>query len=230
MRDSTVNGTFVLAAILFFVLLVPVVALADPCLVVYPNTPTVYYYDTSEYYTVTSGHPLYDPLYDRGGEVLLDINDNSIDFSIYQAPNLIGFQASTDGQDGYFISDLDFDLIVDGFSNSPTTFVDIILVFEWMPDTCTPTITVDGNLVSGGTYGIGDLVVATPTADGNNYSDTTTHHIMWFGCPTLRVYAFSDENGNGVRDGGECFTAFSHDLTVPTQESTWGQVKALYGE
>ncbi len=59
---------------------------ADPCLVVYSDGPCVYHYDPSEYYTVGPGDPLYDPMYDRGGQVLLEVGTNMIDLSIYQAP------------------------------------------------------------------------------------------------------------------------------------------------
>ncbi|MBP2681765.1 MAG: hypothetical protein H6Q78_1628, partial [Candidatus Krumholzibacteriota bacterium] len=39
-----------------------------------------------------------------------------------------------------------------------------------------------------------------------------------------------DENYNLVRDGGECFSAFSHDTTVPVEETTWGGIKEIYSE
>jgi len=75
-------------------------ALADPCLVVYPNAPCTYHYDPAEYYTVGPGDPLYDPLWDRGGKVLLEIGSNEIDYSIYQAPDLMGFHRAPTGTTG----------------------------------------------------------------------------------------------------------------------------------
>lgn len=72
----------------------PGVIHADPCLVVYPTSPAEYHYDVNEYYTVTFGHPLYDETYDRGGEVLIDLNSNDIAFNIYQTPNVTGFLPS----------------------------------------------------------------------------------------------------------------------------------------
>ena len=76
-------------------------------------------------------------------------------------------------------------------------------------------------------YPIGDLVVSTPTANGNNYSDTMTFEVNWHGCYGLHIWAFADENNNGTRDGGECFTAYSHDVTIPTSEASWGQIKKI---
>jgi hypothetical protein len=204
------------------------VASADPCLVVYPTTPAEYHYDVNEYYTVSFGHPLYDPFFDRGGQVLIDINTNEIALNIYQIPYLTGFKVSTNGEEGYFFVGSNFELVIDGFSNGPTTFENILLVFEPDPGECATSITVDGSSVANNVYPIGDLEVNTPTPYGNNYSDTVTHYVTWLGCYGVRMWAFADENYNGVRDGGECFTAFSHDSTVPVETASWGVIKNLY--
>ena len=210
-------------------LMIPVSGIADPCLVVYPASECIYHYDATEYYTVSYGDSLYDPEYDRGGEVLLEIGSNEVDLSIYQAPQLMGFEMSTGGNDGYFLTDYSFELLIDGWNSAPTTYYNIYLVFEPEPEDCMPYITVDGNSVAGAPYPIGDLVVSTPTPDGNNYSDTITKTISWSGpCYGIMIWAFSDENGNGIHDGGECFTAFSHDTTIPAESSTWGGIKALF--
>jgi hypothetical protein len=221
------NSYLSLAALL--ILVFSAAATADPCLVVYPTGPCVYHYDMTEYYTVGPGDPYYDAEYDRGGEVLLEIGTNEVDFSIYQAPGLMGFEVSTGGNDGYFFVDTDFELVIDGFSNEPTTYPDIIVVFDgYVPDGCVPDIMVNGMPITGNTYAAGDLVVSTPTPDGNNYSDTMTLLVQWHGCYGTHMWAFSDEDHNGIRDGGECFTAFSHDSTIPTEDSTWGKIKSLY--
>jgi len=209
-------------------LVVPAAVVADPCLIVYPTVPAMYHYDANEYYTVTLGHPLYDPMYDRGGEVLIEANTNEIAYNIYQIPYLIGFQESTGGKDGYFFIGPSFDLIIDGFNNAPTTYENIILVFEADPSACHLSITVGGTPVVGGSLPIGDLEVSTPTPSGNNYTDTITKHVQWSGCYGVRIWAFADQNYNGARDGGECFTAFSHDVTVPARNASWGSVKSLY--
>lgn len=220
-------------SLLVFVALVgsmafPAVVSAEPCLIVYPTGPATYHYDVNEYYTVVYGDPLYDPMYDRGGQVLIDINNNEIPLDIYQIPNLIGFQMSVNGKEGYFFIGSQFSLVIDGWNHEPTTYQNILLVFDPDPAFCSASITVDGNPVTGGTYPLGNLVVSTPTPNGNNYSDTIVKPVTWSGCYGVRMWAFADENYNGVRDGGECFTAFSHDLTVPTQDMSWGAVKSLY--
>ena len=207
--------------------------LADPCLVVYPTANCIYHYDITEYYTVMPGDPLYDPMYDRGGEVLLDITDDSIDMSIYQAPGLVGFTPSTGGNDGYFFTGHDFDLVIDGFNNAPTTYTNVVLVFDPDPATCSPLVTIDGNPAMydaglGWYYPVGDLVVTTPTMEGGNYSDTITFSIHFDLCTGMTMWAFADEDYDLFRDGGECFSAYSHDATIPVEETTWGGIKALY--
>lgn len=119
--------------------------------------------------------------------VLLEIGSDEVDLSIYKAPQLVGFEMSTGGDDGYFLADYSFDLIVDGWSNNPITYHNIYLVFEPEPEDCMPSITVDGNPVSGPPYlyPIGDLVVTTPAPDGKNYSDTITQEIAWGGIKAL---------------------------------------------
>jgi hypothetical protein len=219
-----------IATVFLGVVLTSSAAVADPCLVVYPVAASKYHYDVNEYYTVSAGHPLYDPMYDRGGEVLIDLNTDEIALNIYQTDNLVGFEVSTNGQEGYFFVGSYFDLIIDGFSNTPVTYENIILVFEPDPEFCTATISVDGNPVTGYRYPVGDLVVSTPTADGNNYSDRITLGVMWGGCYGMRMWAFSDDDYDGVAGGGECFSAFSHDSTVPAEERSWGAIKALYSD
>lgn len=208
----------------------PTTALADRCLVVYPEALASYHYDINEYFTVSFGDPLYDPLYDRGGETLIDSNDLEIAYDIYQAPNLIAFESSTNGQEGYFTIGSKFKLILDGFYNSPTTYENIILVFEPDPGFCIPQIRVDGVLATSFTFPIGNLTVSTPTEYGNNFSDLLEFDIYWSGCYGLRIWAYADENYNFTLDGGECFTAFSHDVTVPADEETWGSIKVRYSE
>ena len=204
-------------------------ASADPCLVVYPTGPCVYHYDMTEYYTVGPGDPYYDAEYDRGGEVLLEMGSNEIDHSIYQAPGLMGFEVSTEGDDGFVFLNTEFELVIDGFSNSPTTYVNIILVFDqFVPESCVPAIMVNGMPVTGNAFSAGDLAVTTPTTEGMNFSDTMTFHVTWHGCYGLHIWAYSDVDYSGTHDGGECFTAFSHDSTIPTESSTWGSIKSMY--
>lgn len=218
--------------ILVCALVVP--AVADPCLVVYPNASCFYHYDINEYYVVGPGDPYYDPAYDIAGQVLIEVGTNDIAYDVYQAPGLIGFTPSMYGKEGYFFVGHDFDLIVDGFNNAPITYHNILLVFEPDPDGCSPLITVDGNPVLydmdlGWYYPIGDLMVTTPTPEGNNYSDTVTHAVHFDACTGLAVWAFADEDADLMWTSNECFTAFSHDSTVPVEFRTWGGIKVMYG-
>jgi len=202
---------------------------------VYPSDGVViYHYEAAEYYTVGPGDALYDAAYDRGGEVLIDINTDEIATDVYQSPALAGFLLDNEHQ-GYFIISSDFTLTVDGFGGSPTTHTNIQLVFDLIePSGCIPIITVDGNpvLFDAGGLGwylpIGDLVVSTP--QNGSYSDILTFDFSWSGCTNVRVWAFADDDFDLVHDGGECFSAFSHDLTLPVEETTWGGVKNLYEE
>jgi hypothetical protein len=215
--------------VIFAVIIAPGALRADPCLVVYPDIACTYYYSTEEYYTVGPGDSLYDSEYDRGGEVLLEIGTNEIDFSIYQAPNISGFEPSDGENEGYVFENTNFTLYLDGFSNKLTTYVNILVVFDKiLPEGCLPAIIIDSQMLAGNVYSAGNLVVSTPTEYGNNYSDTIALDINWSGCIGVHIWAFSDENDNGVRDGGECFTAFSHDATIPAENSSWGRLKAEY--
>ena len=203
---------------------------ADPCLIVYPDGPCTYHYDPAYYYTVGPGDPLYNPLYDRGGEMLLMVGTNYLDLSIYQAPNLIAFVPAYDANAGYFFDGNDFTLVIDGFSHTPTTYLNILVMFDrFNPSGCTPQISVNGTPITGNSFSAGDLVVSTPTPYGNNYSDTKTVDISWDGCLGMRIWAFADVDYDGMQGVGECFTAFTHDLTaVPVEETTWGSIKELF--
>jgi hypothetical protein len=211
-----------------FIILIGGALRADPCLVVYPNNPCVYHYDPAEYYTVGPGYPLYNALYDRGGKVLILTATNEIDLSIYQAPQLAGFVADLNDE-GYYFDGTEFDLVIDGFRNQPTTYVNILVVFDKaLPTNCVPQILIDGSPLSGMVYHAGDLVVSTPTLYGNNYSDVLVRHVEWRGCYGMHIWAFADANYDGKKNGGECFTAFSHDLMIPVTPTTWGVIKSFY--
>ena len=201
----------------------------DPCLVVYPDATCIYHYDVAEYYTVAPGHYLYNAGYDRGGEVLIDRNNDTVDLSIYQAPGLVGFEPSTCGKDGYFFPEREFNLYVDGFSETPVTYYNILVIFDQVePYGCEPEIWVEGELVESFMYSAGDLEVSTPTPDGNNYSDVMVLEVSWSGCYGMHLWAFADDNYDGRHDGKECFTAFSHDIVVPVEKTRWGTIKSLY--
>lgn len=218
-------------------LVIPGIVAADVCLMAYPTSTCVYHYSSLDKYTVGFGHPLYDPAFDLGGEVLIKIDPvdgDGIALDVYQAPGLTGFVLDEVNQ-GYFSIGNSYDLVIDGYSKTPTTYVNILLVLDsFEEEGCAPSISVDGQPVLfdpglGYYFPIGELVVSTPTLVGNAYSDSRTFAIDLQLCSGFRVWAFSDENFNLAHDlPGECFTAFSHDATIPTEEATWGAVKSLY--
>ena len=222
----TLAGVFLIPIV---IIVYSISASADPCLVVYPEVSCVYHYDETEYYTVSQGHPLYDPDYDRGGEVLIEVGTDEIDMSIYQAPNLSGFEPSTDGVEGFAFISNHFNVVIDGFSNSPTVYSNVYLVFDGaVPESCLYQITVNGQPLVGNKYPLGDLVVSTPTEDGNNYTDVITAEVSWSGCYSVSIWSFADENYNGIHDGPECFSAFSHDAILDAEDASWGEVKSKF--
>jgi hypothetical protein len=235
MSKTAIGGSILV--VLLGVLMIPGVVLGDVCLMAYPTGPCEYHYSSLDRYTVGPGHPLYDPLFDLGSGVLIKIapiDGDGIALDVYQAPGLTGFVLDEVDQ-GYFSVDVNYDLVIDGYNLVPTTYTNILLVFDGIqPEGCIPIITVDGQPVLfdaglGYYYPLGDLVVSTPTPVGNAFSDTVIHSIDLQACIGVRVWAFSDSNFNMMHDlPGECFTAFSHDATVPAQETTWGAVKSLY--
>jgi hypothetical protein len=218
----------------------------DPCLLVYPTLPTTYHYNPFKYYTVSAGHPLYDPAYDRGGEVLIMhrmFYPDRIAYEVYQAPDLTGFEAAT-GTTGYYFTATSFDLVIDGWSNFPTTRSDIRLKFKPIPDDCTPTITLNGTPVTGPHYRIllGDLVVTTPvvTPTRTYYSDTMTLYVEWSGCIGLYMIAWEDCDHNWQQTPcadcedettnccHHCNITCAHGAVIPVEEETWGAIKAMY--
>ncbi len=230
MSRALFSTLFLTVTILAFA---PSAGVADPCLMVYPGDGTImYHYESAEYYVVGPGDSLYEASYDRAGWVLIDVNTGVIAYEVYQASGLAGFQLDEMHQ-GYFIMASDFTVTVDGFNGAPTTYVNVLMVFDLVePEGCDPTITIGGNAVSydmtlGWYYPIGDFVVSTMQPD-STYSDTQNYAFSWTGCQSIRIWAYSDEDFDLNHDGGECFSAFSHDLTVPTEVHTWGRVKSMY--
>ena len=218
-------------------LISPMAVHADTCLMTYPTSSCMYHYSSLDCYTVGLGHPLYDSMYDLGGEVLIKIDPidgDGIALDVYQAPGLSGLVLDEVNQ-GYFTLGTDYDLIIDGYNKSPTTYTNILLVFDTiLPEGCAPSIMVDGQPALydpglGYYFPIGNLTVSTPTPVGNSYSDTVTLMIDLENCTGYRIWAFSDENYSLTHDlPGECFTAFSHDATIAVRESTWGAIKSLH--
>ncbi len=203
--------------------------MAGPCLIVYPANDCIYMYDPNLYYTVGPGHPLYDPENARNGEVIYRTETNEIDYSIYQAPNLTGFMPSIDGMKGYFFSGMSFTLILDSFSGEQEIYKNVKLVFGFKDNriNCRPTVLVNEICLDNLVYSVGDIVVSKTNEQGNNYSETMTFSVTWYGCYSMYVWAYADENYNGEKDGCECGTAFSYDITISTEDTSWGAIKML---
>jgi hypothetical protein len=212
----------------------------DPCLLVYSTDLSIYKYNSSKYYVVTSSHPLYDPEYDRGGEVLIRnfwFLPDRIATAVYQAPLLAGFEQAVNENTGYWFTGRLFDLVVDGFSRNPRVYYDVVLSIEPILQNCTPVIFVDGVLIEGPPYVIelGDLHVTTP--DGDYYSDSFVMEVTYQGCMGLYMTAFEDCDhnkgwdpcpDNGDDDEWPCHRFCSDGATVPVEASTWGAIKAMY--
>lgn len=187
---------------------------------------------------------MYDPVYDRGREVLIWDRywyPDRIAYEIYQAPCLTGFEEAV-GYTGYYFSGLSFDITVDGWSTCPTIRGDIKLIFRPIPYGCTPTITVDGEPVTGPPYRVflGDLAVTTPvtTPTQTYYSDTITMSIEWSGCVGMYIFAYEDcdHDHQWLSCGGceeetncclHCHQICAHGTIVPVEEHTWGAIKSL---
>jgi len=136
---------------------------------------------------------------------------------------------SANGRSEYYMPGNLSAMCVDGFSEYPRQLSDICVEFQPYPPTSVPVIYVDGVRLEGLRYYIPRLVIATPVGDGF-YSDRTTFHLRWLGAQYIRIIVYADKNGNRVFDGEPTVSVLMEDLTIPTEERTWGSVKALYGE
>ena len=52
--------------------------------------------------------------------------------------------------------------------------------------------------------------------------------IRWVGSQFVTIIVFADKNGNRVLDGDPCFEVVMEDLTIPTENKTWGSIKSMY--
>ncbi|UCF06603.1 MAG: hypothetical protein JSV33_06135 [bacterium] len=165
-----------------------------------------------------------------------------IAYEIYQAPNLTGFHAAS-YYSGFYFTGISFDIVIDGWSIYPTTRSEIKLIFIPIPQDCSPTITIDGEQVTGPPYRVflGDLVVSTPvvTPTGTYYSDTMTKSIEWSGCIGMYMFAYEDcDHDHQWLSCGDCeeetncclhcHQLCAHGAVVPVEQQTWGAIKSLY--
>jgi hypothetical protein len=212
---------------LMMVLLPTGVVAAEPCLLAYPLAYTVFQYNSALYDAISSSHPDYDPSYGVAGQMLWNLEAGRVAAEVYRAPGLYGFEPSSSGYNEFFTAGNTTTIRVDGFSEMPRQLNDIYVEFRPYPLNSTPDIFVDGERIEGLRYFIPRLVVSTPTADGF-YSDSVDLGLRWVGAQMMTIIVFADKNGNRVFDGEPGFIIVMEDLTVPTENRTWGSIKLKY--
>ena len=207
---------------------VPALA-GEPNVLSYPSTTAIFRYDPGRYEVLAPGHPEFQPPWAIGNQVLWDKVDQRIPTEIYRAPSLVGFEPCPEWTSEYVTLRNEFDLTVDGFSVEPRFLGNLMVRFVPEPASAVSLIAVDGVLVEGLLYSLGNLDVNTPVSDG--YSDTIVRSITWAGASAIRIVVFADRNLNGVYDDGPpLYTVRAQDNPIPVEETSWGRVKALYAE
>ncbi|UCG51611.1 MAG: hypothetical protein JSW58_15725 [Candidatus Latescibacterota bacterium] len=207
--------------------LLPVSSSAEPCLLAYPLDFVVFHYDPAEYSVVGVQHPLYDPRFGVAGEMLWNSREQRVAFAIYQAPGLSGFEPSPTGKNQFYTAGNTTTIRIDGFSDVPRQLNDIYVEFSPYPLNSTLDIFINDERIDGLRHVIPRLVVSTPTDDGF-YSDSVDLDVRWVGSQFVRITVFADKNGNRVLDGDLCLEVVMEDLTVPTENKTWGSIKSMY--
>jgi hypothetical protein len=204
-------------------------ASAEPCLLAYPSSQTVFRYDPQRYEVVGPSNSKFDPTYALGGQMLWDRVAGRVAYEVYRAPGLSGFQRSASGKSAFKHTGNRSLLVIDGFSESPRYLSDIYVQFTPKPISSVVTITVDGNPVIGLRHVITSLPVTTPVGDGF-YSDIVVLNVEWVGALEMEIVVYADRNGNRIFDGEPVFNILMEDASVPAENTTWGGIKAIYGE
>jgi len=202
-------------------------AASEPCVLAYPLDFVVFQYNAARYDVISSSHPDYDPSYEVSGLMLWDITANRVAAEVYRAPGLYGFEPSLSGQNEFFTAGNITTIRLDGFSEVPRQLNDIYVEFRPYPFNSTPEVYINDERIDGLRYHIPRLVVSTPTGDGF-YSDVIDIDVKWVGAQTMTIIVFADKNGNRVLDGDPIYRIVMEDLTVPTENKTWGSIKSLY--
>jgi hypothetical protein len=204
-------------------------ATTDVGLLVYPANYTVFRYEAASYEIKEPADPQYDPAYSVSGHMLWNRTENRVALEVYRAFGLTGFEVSATGRNEFFMMGNTAAVCVDGFSAYPRQLNDIYIEFQPFPPTSSLEILVDDVPVQGLRYYIPRLVVSTPTGDGF-YADAAAFRVRWVGAEYLRIFVYADKNGNRVFDGEPFCSLLMQDLTVPTEERSWGAIKSLYGD
>lgn len=204
-------------------------AAGEPLLLIYPDTPTIFRYDPARYELMGPADPSFDTLYSISNQMLWDKVEERVPEEIYRAPGLAGFEPSPYGTNEFFVMQNEFNIIIDGYSDSPRVYNNLYARFFPTPSNSSVSIRLAGVDETSLTIPLPPLNVHTPTGDGH-YADTLGRHIYWSGAVGLRIIVFCDKNNNQVYDDGEPqYSILAEDNTVRTEEKTWGAIKALYG-
>lgn len=203
-------------------------ACSEPLLLVYPDAPAVFRYDTSRYELISPTDPKFNALYAVGSEMLWDKQEQRVPVEIYRAPDLVGFEPSPLGTDEYVVLSNNFSVIVDGFTTSPRTFSNLYMRFIPSPSNAFAEIQLDGTALTEQWTSIPSLSVSTAIGDGF-YSDTVSYQVSWRGATGMRIVVYSDKNNDQLYSGGKpLYSIYAEDNTLPVQSTTWGKLKAQF--
>lgn len=204
-------------------------AMAEPCLLAYPAGQTIFRYDPGRYEILAPSDDGFNPAYALAGQMLWDKVAGRVALEVYQAPGLSGFLQSNSGVCEFHHAGSRGTLVIDGFSPSPRQLSDVCVQFTPRPGTARVDIKVDGVPVTGLRHVIPHFSVSTPTPEGF-FSDQIVLNIEWSGALEMEILVYSDRNRNRVFDGEGGFSVLMEDFSVPTKKTTWGGIKAIYGE
>jgi hypothetical protein len=226
---SSLQRLLVAVTAMFIAVPAAVPAKAEPCILAYPGSQTMFRYDPDRYEVLAPSDADFNPNYSLSGQMLWDKVEGRVAYEVYQAPGLSGFEPSTSGRSEFHQVASRGTLVIDGFSVSPRQLSDVCVQFNPRPGTAPVSVKVNGVPVSGLRYMIPHFAVSTPTPDGF-YSDQIVLTFEWSGALQMEVIVYSDRNRNRVFDGEMGFSVLLEERTVPTRSATWGGIKAIYGE
>ena len=217
----------VLVLLSLLALFSPLVAQAEPCVLAYPIENVIFKFDPVAHEMVFPGDSRYDFQYDRSGVMLWDKSSGRVAYEAYQAPRLQGFQPNNMGTSTFYLLGNRYTLVIDGYYHAPRKLNNIYVRFTPTPADASPIIHINGEQFYGLYYHIPQLDVSTLTDEGY-YSDSINLNMSWTGAEAIEITVFSDRNNNGVFDGEPCSTVFMEDMTIPTENLSWGAIKSLY--
>jgi hypothetical protein len=160
--------------------------------------------------------------------MLWDKLEARVPVEVYRAPELIGFEPSPYGENEFVIRGIEFNIIVDGYSDVPRELANLTMRFLPEPSHSFLTLKLNDVYLDEVFAPLPPLSVRTPTGDGH-YADTAVHHLRWSGARELRITVYSDKNNDRVYSGdGTQWSILVTDGVVSTQETSWGKLKSSY--